>query len=251
MNKYLIFLAILWEKRGERLLKMKILIIEDNQDILENIFEYFELKGHVLDAAQDGVSGLHLAVSNSYDAIVLDLMLPGINGNEVCNKLRTDAQVETPILMLTAKDALEDKLKGFSLGADDYLIKPFALPELEARLEAIIRRKKGIVVESILRVGDLTLDPHTLEVHREGKEIDLNRTTRKILLILMRESPRLVSRTTIEEEIWGEDIPDSDTLRSHIYQLRNAIDRPFKKKLLQTMPKEGFRLVDSNESKTK
>jgi DNA-binding response OmpR family regulator len=226
---------------------MKLLIIEDNQDILENVFEYFELKGHVLDAAQDGVNGLRLAVSNNYDAIVLDIMLPGIDGIEICKRIRKDASLDMPILMLTAKDSLGDKLEGFSTGVDDYLIKPFALPELEARLEAIIRRRKGTVVSDLLRVGDLTLDPKTLEVRRQGRTIELSRITRKLLLILMRESPSLVLRTRIEEEIWGMDVPDNDVLRSHIYQLRNAIDRPFDKQLLQTVPKEGYRLVDINE----
>lgn len=225
---------------------MKILIIEDNQDILENVFEYFELKGHILDAAQDGVNGLRLAATNQYDAIVLDLMLPGIDGIEICNRLRVDVHLDTPILMLTAKDSLTDKLRGFATGADDYLIKPFALPELDARLEAIVRRKRGVLVSKMLQVGDLTLDPQTLEVHRQGVAIELNRISRKLLLILMRESPKLVSRDRIEEEIWGEDVPESDILRSHIYQLRNAIDRPFENQLLQTIPKEGYRLVDSS-----
>jgi DNA-binding response OmpR family regulator len=227
---------------------MKLLIIEDNQDILENIFEYFELKGHTLETALDGVNGLRLAASNQYDAVVLDLMLPGINGIEVCTRLRHDARIETPILMLTAKDSLDDKLIGFATGADDYLIKPFALPELEARLEAIIRRRKGLIADAILQVGDLILDPQTLEVRRGGKLIELNRITRKILFVLMRDSPKLVSRAKIIEEIWGEDIPDSDILRSHIYQLRNAIDRSFENKLIETVPKEGYRLLDHSES---
>jgi DNA-binding response OmpR family regulator len=228
---------------------MKILIIEDNQDILDNIFEYFELKGHVLDAALDGVSGLHLAVTERYDAIVLDLMLPGIDGIKVCKKIRKEARIETPVLMLTAKEGLEDKLLGFSTGADDYLVKPFALPELEARLEAIVRRKNGHGLNSILSVGDLVMDPQTQEVTRRGQTLSLDRIARAILLLLMQESPRLVSRSRIEEEIWGEDVPDSDTLRSHIYQLRNAIDRPFSVKLLHTIPKEGYRLVDTREDR--
>lgn len=228
---------------------MKLLVIEDNQDILENVFEYFELKGHVLDAAQDGVNGLRLAATNDYDAIVLDLMLPGIDGIEICKRLRTEAKLDIPILMLTAKDSLNDKLKGFSSGTDDYLVKPFALPELEARLEALIRRRRGEVIDGLLRVGDLTLDPQTLDAQRQGTKIVLNRISRKLLMILMRESPRLVPRDKIEEEIWGEDVPDSDILRSHIYQLRNAIDRPFESQLLETIPKEGYRLVDISGQK--
>ena len=226
---------------------MKILVIEDNQDILDNIFEYFELKGHIMDSAQDGVNGLRLASTIAYDAIVLDIMLPGIDGIEICTRLRRDAQLDVPILMLTAKVSLDDKLTGFDSGTDDYLVKPFALPELEARLEALVRRDKGVVVDSKLQVGELQLDPQTLEASRRGIQLELNHITRKILLILMREYPRVVSRTRIEEEIWGDDLPDGDTLRSHIYKLRNAIDRPFKTKLLKTMPKEGYRLVDTKE----
>ena len=221
---------------------MKILVIEDNQDILENIFEFLEPRGHILDSAQDGLSGLHLAATEDYDAIVLDLMLPGIDGIEICRKLRIEARVDVPILMLTAKDSLEDKLSGFAVGTDDYLIKPFALSELEARLAALVRRRKGSVSAQVLTVCDLVFHTDTLEVFRGEKKIELNPTTRSILLLLMRESPRVVSKKRIEEEIWRDDLPDSDALRSHMYHLRNSIDRPFPVKLLKTLPKEGYRL---------
>lgn len=223
---------------------MKLLIIEDNQDILENIFEYLEPKGYVLDAAQDGLSGLHLAATESYDAVVLDLMLPTIDGIEICRKLRSEARIDVPILILTAKDTIEDKLDGFSVGADDYLVKPFALPELEARLQALVRRRKGLLGERVLAVGDLSFNTETLEVYRGTTKIDLKPTTRSILLLLMRESPRVVSKQRIEQEIWHDDVPDSDSLRSHIYHLRAAIDRPFATKLLKTLPKEGYRLAE-------
>ncbi|MBU0854610.1 MAG: response regulator transcription factor, partial [Gammaproteobacteria bacterium] len=122
---------------------MRILVIEDNRDILANVLDYLELKGYVVDCAQDGLSGLHLAATEHYDLIVLDIMLPGIDGLQVCKRLRDDAGRDTPIIMLTARDALNDRLQGLGAGADDYLIKPFALSELVARIEAILRRSQG------------------------------------------------------------------------------------------------------------
>lgn len=223
---------------------MRILIIEDNQDILENIFEFLEPKGYTLDAAQDGLTGLHLAGTKEYDAVILDLMLPAIDGIEICRKLRSEAHLDVPILMLTARDTLEDKLDGFSVGADDYLVKPFALPELEARLQALVRRRQGKLGARVLQVGDLILDTETFEVFRGETKINLNPTSRSILLLLMREAPRVVSKQRLEEEIWRDDVPDSDSLRSHIYHLRAAIDRPFATKLLKTLPKEGYRLAE-------
>lgn len=223
---------------------MKILAIEDNQDILDNLFEFLEAKGHVVDAAHDGLSGLHLAATEHYDAIVLDLMLPALGGVELCRKLREQGRIDIPVLMLTARDTLEDKLEGFRAGADDYLVKPFSLPELEARLAALIRRRRGAANRRILRVADLSFDTETLEVRRGETKIELNPTTRSILLLLMQESPRVVSKRRLEYEIWSDDVPDGDALRSHIYHLRTAIDRPFEKKLLKTLPKEGYVLSE-------
>jgi DNA-binding response OmpR family regulator len=221
---------------------MKLLLVEDNEDIVQNIVEYFELKGHVLDVARDGLSGLHLATSAAFDAIILDLMLPGISGLEICERLR-QSRSNVPIVILTAKDTLDNKLSGFRVGADDYLVKPFALSELEVRVEALIRRSKQLDSSRVLLVGDLQFDLDTLEVTRQGKLLDLNPIPRNILRLLMQESPKVVTRSRLEREIWGEDPPDSDTLRSHMYSLRAAIDRPFNTALLHTVPREGYRLV--------
>lgn len=226
---------------------MRILIIEDNRDIAANVDQFLGARGHTLDFAEDGVTGLHLAVVNDYDVIILDLMLPGMDGLVLCRKLRGDALNDTPILMLTARDTLTDKLDGFSAGADDYLVKPFSLRELEARLLALKRRTDPPRLAKRLTVGDLEYDPDTLIAKRAGLAIDLSPTTRKILALLMRASHRVVSRAEIEREIWGDNPPDSDVIRAHIHAIRNAIDRPFMIKLLHTLHGSGYRLYSPDD----
>ncbi|HXG27990.1 MAG TPA: response regulator transcription factor [Nevskiales bacterium] len=221
---------------------MHILLIEDNVDLAANICEYLQARGHVMDSAGDGVTGLHLAVVNEYDAIILDVMLPGMDGLALCHKLRKEARRNTPVLMLTARDTLGDKLQGFESGADDYLVKPFLLEELEARLQALVRRTRH-ALDNRLQVADLILDLDTLEVQRAGRRIELTPTSLKLLALLMRESPRVVSRRQIEQTLWGDDPPDSDALRAHIYALRSAIDKPFPVKLLHTLHSTGYRLA--------
>ncbi len=221
-----------------------VLLIEDNRGIAEMVGEYLERRGYSVDYAQDGVTGLHLAISNSYDVVVLDLMLPGMDGVEVCRKLRQEAKKSTPVLMLTARDTLEDKVAGLDAGADDYLVKPFEVKELEARVRALIRRDRRLVSQEVLRVGDLMLDTATLRVTRNGKDLAVSPIGLKLLQILMRESPRVVSRRDIEREIWGDMLPDSDTLRSHLYNLRKVIDKPFQRALLHTVHSAGYRLAD-------
>lgn len=224
---------------------MKILVVEDNRALVANIFEYFEARGHIMDAAPDGITGLHLASHDEFDAIILDLTLPGMDGLELCRRLRGEARSDAPIIMLTARDALPDKLTGFEAGADDYLTKPFALAELEARLTALVkRRRRAVAPTASLKVGDLEYDPTTLKVTRGGQAIVLNPTGRRILEILMRASPEVVSRERLERELWGEQAPGDDTLRAHIYALRKAIDRPFDRPMLRTQLRAGYQLVD-------
>jgi DNA-binding response OmpR family regulator len=221
-----------------------ILVVEDNRNLSEMVGEYLESKGFGVDYAGDGIDGYRLAVDNSYDVIVLDLMLPRMDGVELCRKLRNEAKKSTPVLMLTARDTLSDKVSGLEAGADDYLIKPFAIQELEARLRALIRRERRQVSAEVLKVDDLVLDVGSLRVTRSGQDILLSPIGLRLLTILMRESPRVVSRRDIEREIWGDGLPDSDTLRSHLYNLRKAIDRPFKKQLLHTVQTAGYRIAD-------
>ncbi|MBT8049070.1 MAG: response regulator transcription factor [Xanthomonadales bacterium] len=222
---------------------MRVLIIEDNPDIAANLGDYLEDHGHTVDFAGDGITGLHLAVVNEFDAIVLDLALPGMDGLDVCRKLRAEAGKETPVLMLTARDRLEDKLAGFETGADDYLVKPFELQEVEARLKVLAgrgRRKN----RRELKVGDLVYNLDTLNVSRGDQEIYLNPIGLKLLHCLMEASPNVVSRAELEMEVWGEEMPDSDSLRVHIHSLRSAIDKPFETNMIQTRHGIGYRLVE-------
>lgn len=222
---------------------MRVLVIEDNRDIAANVGDFLEDKGHVVDFAGDGVTGLHLAVVNDFDAIVLDLTLPGMDGLEVCRKLRQEARKQTPVLMLTARDALDHKLSGFDSGADDYMTKPFALQELEARLLVLARRGKG-PQSRVLQVADLSFNLDTLTVTRAGKQIPLNPIGLKLLQFLMEASPSVVTRQDLEHRVWGEELPDSDSLRVHIHGLRAALDKPFDKPLIQTRHGIGYRMAD-------
>lgn len=221
-----------------------ILLVEDNRNLSEVMGEFFELKGFGVDFASDGMDGYRLACQNSYDVIVLDLNLPRMDGLQVCQKLRLEAKIATPILMLTARDAVTDKVLGFEAGADDYLIKPFAIQELEARIRSLIRRERRQVSTAVYQVADLILDTGSLRATRAGIELNLSPIALRLLAILMRESPRVVSRRDIEREIWGDDLPESDTLRSHLYNLRKSIDRQNDKQLIHTVQTAGYRIVD-------
>lgn len=221
---------------------MRILIIEDNPDIAANLGDFLEDRGHMVDYAADGISGLRLAVDHEFDAIVLDLSLPGLDGLEVCERLRNDAKKETPVLMLTARDQLEDKLEGFNRGADDYLVKPFELQEVEVRLHVLTRRGRSTSTRR-LQVGELEYDLDTLIVSREGRDLELNPIGLKILRRLMEASPRVVTRQELEAYVWGDELPDSDSLRVHIHSLRSAIDKPFTDHLIQTRHGIGYRLI--------
>ncbi|MEZ5544073.1 MAG: response regulator transcription factor [Lysobacteraceae bacterium] len=222
---------------------MHILLIEDNKNLVANLFDYFEARGHTLDAAPDGVTGAYLAGKQGYDAIVLDWMLPRMDGPEVLHRLRQDYQSDVPVIMLTARDELPDKVAGFRAGADDYLPKPFAMQELEVRLEALVARTSRSQRRRVLEVLDLKLDLSTLEASRAGQPLHLFPAGRKLLEILMQESPAAVSRQRLEQALWGDAPPDGDMLRSHIHQLRRVVDAPFAVKLIQTLPRVGYRLA--------
>ncbi len=228
---------------------LRILIVEDNIDIAENIGDFLEIQGHVMDYAMDGIGGLHLALTEDYDAIILDIMLPGMDGLTFCRKLREEGEKQTPVLMLTARDTLSDKLEGFDAGADDYLVKPFELEEVSARLQALVRRSDH-AKNKIIRISDLEIDLGKMQVQRAGRLVELNRADLKILTLLMQASPNVLSRKEIEQVLWSDMPPDSDALRSHIYTLRRAIDKPFKRHLIQTIHGVGYKLVDPNDLPT-
>jgi len=223
---------------------MHILLIEDNRDIAANVFDYFEPQGHVLDYAADGPSGLRLALEGVPDVIILDLMLPGMDGLDVCRTVREQTPRNVPILMLTARDHLEDKLVGFEAGADDYLVKPFSLQDLEVRLNALHRRAHNLGQQSVLRVADLEFDTRAQQARRAGQPLKLSTTTRKLLACLMANTGRVVSRRELEREIRGDDPPEGDVLRAHICALRSAIDKPFEHGLLHTIHGTGYRITD-------
>lgn len=225
---------------------MRILIIEDNPDLAANLVEYLTDRGHAADVAGDGVTGLHLATVNDYDAIVLDLMLPGMDGITLCRKLREEAHKTTPVLIVTARDALDDKIVGLESGADDYVVKPFALREVEARLKALARRAQSQGLQTRLRVGDLSFDTDTLRITRGERPIHLPPIPLRLLEVLMRHSPRVVSRSELEHAVWGDTPPDSDALRAHMHLLRRAIDAPGEVPLLHTVRGMGYQLAEGD-----
>ncbi len=220
---------------------MRILIIEDNPDIAGNIGDYLELQGHIVDFASDGVMGLTLAIEHTFDAIILDINMPRMDGFEVCRQLRGEHQLDTPVLMLTARDSLADKTTGFQLGAWDYLVKPFELKELAMRLEAL-KLRQAPNRSRTLNVGDLSLNLDKWQAVRDGKVLNLHRASLRVLEMLMRASPNAVSRQDIEYFLWGDNPPSSDPLRSHMYELRRELDKPFEFKMLKTMRGIGFAL---------
>nr|WP_198411204.1 response regulator transcription factor [Marinimicrobium alkaliphilum] len=225
---------------------MRALIVEDNRDISGNIAAYLEKHSYVLDFSYDGIRAMHLALSNRYDVIVLDLMLPGMDGLSFCQKLRAEGAVGTPVLMLTARDTLDDKLKGFEAGADDYLIKPFALQELHARLQALCKRSHRNS-DNLLTVGDLTMNRSTRQVHRGGRRVDLTPAGMRLLERLMEEAPSVVTRDDLETLLWADERPDGDALRSHFYRLRQAIDGPFDRPLIHTVHRIGYRIAEDEQ----
>jgi DNA-binding response OmpR family regulator len=226
---------------------MRILLVEDHQDIAENISDYFEAHGDHVEHVSNGVIGLQLARSQLYDVIVLDLMLPGMDGISLCRKLREEAQIHTPVLMLTAKDMLSDKAAGFEAGADDYLIKPFSLLELGLRLRALARRPAAITPRDSdathhVSVADLTFNLDTLEAERAQQPLKLNPTTRRLLAMLIQNTHRVVTRAELEQSLWGHEVPEGDVLRAHMHALRATIDKGFDTKLLHTIHGTGYRL---------
>ena len=222
---------------------MKVLIVEDQHDIAANIWDFLERRGHVVDHAADGSTGLAFALQQRFDVIVLDLGLPRLDGLDLCHQLR-EAGDGTPVLMLTARDTLDDILEGFAKGADDYMVKPFELKELEARLRAV-GRCSGFAARHILSTGPLSFDPETMLASREGRRIALTRAQALIIELLMRRSPAVVSQQALSERIWGVGVGGGyiPALHTHIYSLRSLIDKPFSTRMIQTVHGIGNRLV--------
>lgn len=223
---------------------VKLLVIDDNHHFVTHAFEYFEARRHVLDTAPDGITGLHLAVTHEYDAVIVQRRLPRLDGLAVLRCLRDNAASNVPVVVLDARDDLADRIDGIRAGADDYLTEPVALPELEVRLEALLARAgRTRTVSRVLRVGDLVLDLATLDVNRANRPIRLYPSCLKLLQLLMRVSPAVVTREALEVALWGDAPPDGDLLRSHVYELRRAIDGAFEQKMIITVARVGYRIV--------
>ncbi|WP_298443907.1 response regulator transcription factor [uncultured Ferrimonas sp.] len=219
----------------------KMLLVEDNRDVAGIIFDHFECQGVEIDYADNGELGLKLALEHDFDVIVLDLMMPRMDGLTVCRHLREQG-CATPVLMLTALSDQQDTLTGYNCGADDYLSKPFDLSILQAHLTALTRRYRGNVSSNVVVVGDLKIEPGSHSASRAGVPLALTPTTFKILLKLARSAPEMVTRDALCQHLWPDSEPNNEALRSHIYQLRNQLDRPFESAMLHTIPKIGFQL---------
>ncbi|WP_229459282.1 response regulator transcription factor [Massilia cavernae] len=220
---------------------MHILVVEDHAPLARNLADGLEQHGHSADFAADGALGLQLALANHYDLILLDLTLPRIDGLEVCRRLRAGHSRHVPVLMLTARGTLHDKLAGFESGADDYLVKPFALEELLARCNALARRHT-LHQHHVVTIGALSIDRQAQSVTRDGQPVRLNPAGYQILLALAEAHPRIVTRSELTQALWRGEPPDSDALRSHLYQLRQGLDKPYAQPMLVTVHGVGFRL---------
>lgn len=223
---------------------MYILVVEDERRLVHVIRKVLEEEGHTVDVAHDGEDGLALAMDGSHDVIVLDVLLPGIDGFQVCRSLR-GSRVDTPVLLLTALDAVEDRVRGLDAGADDYLPKPFAFQELLARLRALGRRRVQVREPDRLRAADLVLDLGRRRAERNGEIIELSPKEFALLEFLMRNEGRVVTRTQILDHVWGyEYSPDSNLVDVYVTYLRRKVDRGHDRKLIRTVRGSGYALED-------
>ncbi len=225
---------------------MRVLVVEDEPGIAQFIRQGLSEAGYAVDVAHDGHEGLDYAFVAEYDVLVLDILLPKLDGLRVLRVLR-DRGVKTPVLLLTAKDTVEDRVRGLDVGADDYLVKPFAFPELVARLRALLRRPP-LQMDPILHLGDLTMDTARREVRRGGRLIELSPREFTLLAYLMRHPRQVLTRTQITEHVWNFDFfSDSNVVDVYIGYLRRKIDRGFDRPLLHTVRGVGYRLSDATD----
>jgi len=220
---------------------LRVLVVEDHAPLREQVVALLTRAGHIADEAADGRLGLLMALENPPDVLLLDIGLPGLDGMRLCERLRAESVRHVPVLMLTARDALPDKLQGFNAGADDYLVKPFAGEELLARIQALARRS-GMGENYLLAIGPLNIDRRAHAASREGQALNLPPTAFSLLLMLAEAYPRALSRSEIVDRLWPDEAPDSDALRTHVFQLRQQLDKPFSQPMLRTVHGLGFRL---------
>lgn len=221
----------------------RLLIVEDDRDLAGNLIDFLEIQGYVPDYAADGHAALNLLTSNEYDLVVLDMMLPGVDGLTICSRIRQQLRSKVPVVMLTAKDEVDTKIAAFDIGADDYVVKPASLREIEARIRALIRRAGSKSDSDLLVIGDLRMDVGTMKIERAGQAIVLPPVPTRILMLLMRRSPNVVHRLAIHREIWGEEPGDNHALIVHMHTLRNAVDKPFERQLIHTVRGFGYRIA--------
>lgn len=221
---------------------IRILVVEDHAGLAANLFEFFEDGRYILDFASDGLTALHLIATNAYDVIVLDVMLPGLSGFEICRRLRHDMGCATPVIIMTSKDQFQDKEQGFNVGADDYLVKPFDLRELQLRVDALYRRKEGFAHAPEIRVPGISFDPRKLVISTEGGELELSGTAARIFEELIKAYPDFLSYDDIQDKVWGEREVDMNTLRTHVYSLRKLLQENFRYPMIKTLHGRGYRL---------
>lgn len=222
---------------------MRILIVEDNEGIASNLFDYLEAKGNEVEWVQDGYGALGICDAQEFDVIVLDLLLPRLSGLEVCRILRRERHVDVPILMLTALDSVTDKVTGFGAGADDYLVKPFSLEELWARLQALVKRRIGAVTTKELVVGAIRYDPQSQTVWMGGQEVILQPKSLQILIAMLRQPQRTFGRAEIERIVWGSEEMRAEAVRAHMSTLRRALTVEGAPSAIQTLHGLGYRLA--------
>ena len=220
---------------------IQVLVVDDDSDILSTIIDQLTLNNLIADCAQNGRQALNLVATNHYDVIILDVMMSGLDGLQTCQQLRANG-CTVPIIFLTARDTLADKIAGVNFGGDDYLVKPFAMDELLCRVQALAKRVSRQAI-SHLHYGDLHLDLESMQVSREGAKLNLNQLQFKLLRCLITQAPRVVSREQLESALWHDSLPDTDVLRSLLYQLRKVLDKPFSFAMLETVRSRGYRLV--------
>ena len=222
---------------------IRALIVESDEALLREIYMYFEPLGYELDSASNGISGWQRAAVGLYDVIVLDMMLPGMDGLSLCRRLRDESGDETPVIMLTSGESLENRVLCLNWGADDFITKPFENLELEARVRALVRRARARNVSHVLRWAGIELDPQRHTVFCDGKALSIRPTCFTLLARLMRSAPAVVPREDLEHEIYGDSPPESDSLRTHIHMLRKLLEQ-VNKPILKTVSHVGFRLEE-------
>jgi len=223
-------------------MKRHVLLVEDDLDLAATMIDYLDLEGIICDHAANGIAGLALINQNSYDVVILDVNMPRMDGLAVCKNMRVQGMI-TPVLMLTARDTLDDKLAGFAVGSDDYMVKPFEMLELVARIHVLANRRSG--QSSKFKVDDLIVDFDEKNARRAQRTLQFSPIGWKILEVLMRNSPSVVSRNKISQVIWGDELPDSNSLKVHLFKLRQQVDNDTDEKLIHTISGQGFVLRGS------